>query len=65
MSAERKSILERGAEVSKKIDKTLIAVGSGIYVLFSAAVGAAIIIGSAITIVPAEMIQRWAEKRRR
>ena len=61
--AERKSFVEKIAEWSKKIDYLLI--GSGIVLLyFVPGVGAAIIIGSAITIVPAGMLERWAKKRR-
>lgn len=59
-----KSIIERTADISKKIDYVMIAAGSGIVVLFSKAIGMAIIIGSVLTIIPADMIQRWDKKRR-
>jgi hypothetical protein len=62
--AERKSVIERGAELFKKADKAFIAIGSGVYLLINQAVGAAIVIGSAITIVPADMFKRWAKKKR-
>jgi len=60
---ERKSFFEKIAEWSKKLDILLI--GSGILLLyFVPGVGAAVIIGSAITIVPAEILSRWAKKRK-
>ena len=64
MSAERKPLIEKIAELSKKLDVIMIAAGFGIYVLFNKTVGAIIVIGSALTIVPAEMIQRWSNKRK-
>jgi uncharacterized oligopeptide transporter (OPT) family protein len=63
--AERKSLIEKTAELSKKIDYLLIALGSGIYILFNKSVGAAVVIGSVLTIIPAQMIQRWAKKRKK
>lgn len=59
-----KKPLEKAAELSKKVDKALIAVGSGIFVLFSATVGAALIVGSVITIIPANEVQRWLRKKK-
>ena len=62
--AERKSFVEKVAEWSKKIDYFLI--GSGIVLLyFVPGVGAAVIIGSALTIVPAQKLEEWAKKRRK
>ncbi|KKQ52251.1 hypothetical protein A2865_02265 [Candidatus Woesebacteria bacterium RIFCSPHIGHO2_01_FULL_39_17] len=62
--AERKPLSERVVELSKKADTVLIAVGAGIYVLFNAALGAAIVIGSVLTLIPAQAIERWLKKRR-
>ena len=59
---ERKSIIDRVAEVSKKIDVIMIGGGLAIFI-FNPQVGAAIIIGSALTIVPAEMILRRKKKK--
>lgn len=64
MAVERKPLVEKIVELSKKIDVFMIAAGFGIYVLFNKTVGAVIVIGSALTIVPAEMIQRWSKKRK-
>ena len=55
---------EKLAEISKKIDYVFIGIGSGIYILINKVVGAAIIVGSALTIIPAEVIKNWAKKRR-
>lgn len=61
--AERRGFVEKIAEWSKKIDYLLI--GAGVVVLyFVPNVGAAIIIGSALTIVPAEMLRRMAKKKK-
>lgn len=59
-----KKPIEWGAEVSKTIDKLTIALGAGIFVLWNASVGAALIIGSVITIIPANEIQKWAKKKK-
>jgi len=67
-NTERRPFLERAAEkfaeFSKKVDTILIAAGAGIYVLVNTAVGAAIVIGSVITIVPAQAFERFLKKRR-
>lgn len=63
-SPERKSVTERVAEFSKKVDYVVIAVGSGIYVLFNQPVGMALIIGSVLTVIPAKMLENWARRRR-
>ncbi len=63
--AERKPFLEKITEWSKKIDMVMIAVGFGIYVIFNKAVGAVIVIGSALTIIPAEMIEKWSQQRKK
>jgi hypothetical protein len=62
---ERKSVGEKVAEFSKKIDYATFVVGSGIVVLFSKPVGMAIIVGSVLTMVPAIHIQKMLEKRRK
>ncbi len=59
-----KGVVDKGAELSKKFDKIGIIAGLGIFVV-SSTVGAAIIIGSALTIIPAEKMQRWVKKGRR
>jgi hypothetical protein len=64
MTKERKSWVEKIAEWSKNIDIVMIAVGFGIYVIFNKTFGAIIVIGSALTMVPAEMIERWSKKRK-
>ena len=65
---ERRPFLERAAEkvveFSKKVDTILIAAGAGIYVLVNTAVEAAIVIGSVITILPAQAFERFLKKRR-
>lgn len=70
MAAERgnffvnkiKESIEKGAEFAKKWDFILI--GSGLVVFaFAPGLGAAMIIGSAITIIPEEKLRRWARKR--
>lgn len=58
-----KEIAGKGAEFSKKIDKVGIIGGLGIFVV-SSTVGAVIIIGSVLTTIPAEMIERWSKKRK-
>lgn len=58
---ERGSTLEKLAKISKKIDVVMIGGGLAIFV-FNPGVGAAIIIGSALTIIPAEMILRRKKK---
>lgn len=63
--AERGSFIERMAEKSKRLDMVLIGVGTGVFVLFSPPVGAAIVIGSALTILPAEAMKRMARKKKR
>lgn len=61
--AERKGFVEKVAEWSKKLDYLLI--GSGIVLLyFVPGVGTALIIGSAVTIIPADMLERWAKKQK-
>jgi len=62
--AERKSFLEKAAEISQKADTYMIAAGAGIYLLVSPSLGAAIIIGSVLTIIPAKAIERWFKRRR-
>jgi len=64
MSVERKSLAEKAVELSKKVDKYTIAIGAGIYVLISPAVGLALIIGSVITLLPANAIEKWLKKRK-
>lgn len=62
-SKERKSLVEKVAEVSKRID--VIMIGGGLVVfVFNPAVGSIIIIGSVLTFVPAEMISQSAKKKR-
>lgn len=63
-NTERKSLGEKAVELSKKVDTVMIIVGSGIYVLFNAALGLAIVVGSVLTILPAQAIERWLKKRR-
>ena len=60
-SPERSSTIEKFANISKKIDVVMIGGGLAIFV-FNPGVGAAIIIGSALTIIPAEMILRRKKK---
>ena len=43
----------------------MIVIGSGIYVLVNSALGAAIVVGSVLTILPANVIGKWLEKRKR
>lgn len=64
MSAERKSFIEKAAEFSKKLDYITIAIGGGIFILGNATVGAVLVIGSALTIIPADMIARRAKRKR-
>ena len=60
-SPERGSTLEKLASLSKKIDVVMI--GGGLFIfVFNPEVGAAIIIGSALTIIPAEMILQRKKK---
>ena len=57
-----KEAVEKSASFFKKIDFFLI--GSGVVIMaFAPAFGAVMIIGSSITIIPAEMAQRWAKKK--
>ncbi len=63
-NAERKPLSERVVELSKKADTVMIAVGTGIYVLVNATLGVAIVVGSVLTILPAQAIERWLKKRR-
>ncbi len=62
---ERPSLAEKGVELSKKVDTYMIVIGSGIYVLVNSALGAAIVVGSVLTILPANVIGKWLEKRKR
>lgn len=62
--SEREPITKRIVELSKGIDKTTIAVGSGIWILFSASVGAILVIGSLMTYIPASAIGRYIDKKR-
>ncbi|EKE06154.1 MAG: hypothetical protein ACD_19C00074G0001 [uncultured bacterium] len=64
MSVERKSIVERITELSKKLDVIFFAIGGVVY-LFSPGVGLVIIIGNAITYVTADQIEKWYKKRKR
>jgi len=64
MANVERSIAEKAVEFSKKVDKYLIAAGAGIYILLSPTIGAALILGSVLTIIPADMISRWLEKKR-
>jgi len=62
-NVETRSFVEKAAQFAKKLDVFLI--GSGIVLLFFAPpAGAALIVGSAVTIIPEDMIERWAKKRR-
>lgn len=63
MSKERQSLIERAAEFSKKVDYVVIAAG-GMVFLLNPAVGIAIILGSVLTMIPAEMIKKSAKRRR-
>lgn len=62
--AERQSFGEKAVELSKKADTVMIVVGTGIYVLVNSAVGAAIVLGSVLTMLPADAIGRWLKKRK-
>lgn len=62
--AERQSRAERAVELSKRIDKYFIVAGTGIYILVSSAVGAAIVLGSVLTMIPADMMDKWLKKRK-
>lgn len=64
MAGEREGFLGRLAEKSKRLDMVLIGLGAGIFVLFSPPVGAVIVIGSALTIIPAEMVKRASKKKK-
>lgn len=64
MANPERSFAEKAVELSKKVDKYMIAAGAGIYILVSPAVGAAVILGSVLTIIPANFIGRWLEKRK-
>lgn len=61
---ERKSLAERAVELSKKLDTYMIVVGSGIYVLVNPTLGAAIVIGSVLTLIPAQALEKWLKKRK-
>lgn len=61
---ERQSFGEKAVELSKKADKYLIVAGTGIYVLINSTIGAAIVIGSVLTLLPAKAVGGWLKKRR-
>ena len=64
MKTERpfyKRAVDSLAEVSKKIDYVVIAVGAGIYVLWNQAVGGVLMVGSALTWFGADEIQKKAK----
>ena len=61
---ERKSITEGAAEVTKKVGYLMAALGSGIIIIFKEAVGMALIVGGALVIIPPNMLENWARKRR-
>ncbi len=61
---ERFSLGEKAVELSKKVDKYTIVAGAGIYILINSTVGAAMILGSFLTILPARAIERWMKKRK-
>jgi hypothetical protein len=73
MSLERPNYVTQGlakavdfsAEISKTVDKALIVVGSGIYALISPVVGAALIVGSVLTFIPASELQKWAKNTKK
>lgn len=62
---ERQSLAEKAVELSKKVDTYMIAIGAGIYVLVNSALGVAIVVGSVLTMLPANAIGKWLEKRKR
>lgn len=62
--AERRSFAEKAVEVSKKVDTYAIAAGTGIYVLINSALGAAIVVGSVLTLLPAQALEKWLKKRK-
>ncbi|MEK7188322.1 MAG: hypothetical protein AAB685_00535 [Patescibacteria group bacterium] len=57
------SFVERAVEFSKRLDYVLIAVGSGIYLLFNKAIGVALIIGSVITLIPINQLSPHSEHK--
>jgi hypothetical protein len=63
-SPERKSFGEKAIELSKIADTYMIAVGAGIFVLVNSALGIAIIFGSVLTMIPADMVDKWLKKRK-
>jgi len=63
--AERQSFAEKAVELSKKVDTYTVVIGTGIYVLVNSALGAAIVVGSVLTLLPANAIGKWLEKRKR
>lgn len=65
MSKERKSLLERGAEISKKVD--IIAIGLGTVMVVSGVfpgLGVILVIGSAATYPIGVAVEQEAKKRR-
>lgn len=63
IKGKTKEVFDWAAEATKKADKFLIALGTGVFLFVNSAVGAAIVIGSAITVIPANEVQKWAQKR--
>lgn len=52
-----------GAEVSKKIDAATFLGGLGIYILGFSALGSVLMIGTVLTWIPANELQRWSKKK--
>lgn len=64
MANPERSFAKKAVELSKKVDRYMIIGGTGIYFLVSPAVGVAVILGSVLTIIPANLIGKWLERRK-
>ena len=63
MAGVERSLGEKVAELSGKIDKITIAIGAGIYVLASAT-GIALVIGSTLSLIPTQAFNNLMRERR-
>lgn len=59
---ERETFLDKATEFSKKVDKYTILVGAGMFAV-GASFGALLVIGSVMTYIPADMIQKRKRKK--
>jgi hypothetical protein len=63
MTAETSNI-ERAAEITQIPDKIMFVAGGGLIILGAAGLGWLLVGGAAVTYIPAEIVKRWAKKKR-